>query len=169
MRTAVLVVALCGRAAAGPDQLQPQVLIDFGLAVIGAAYEHPVTNHVALLLEAHVHGTYFLPWFDLGDKRAGPRHRSAPDVVRERERPWFYACAYARADAVSIDRGALNAKGFGTSEGLVAGWTFGLGAKLDLRLGLGVQYIYLGGDANGTHLGASTLFPTIDGLLGYRL
>jgi len=149
--------------------LAPELLIDFGLAVIGPAYEHPVTDHVALLVEAHIHGTYFLPWFDRGDSAQGIGIELRPTWFANETGRGFYACAYARADAVSIDRGMLNAKGFGTSEGLVAGWTFGLGERLDLRLGLGVQYIYLGGDANGTHLGASTLFPTIDGLIGYRL
>ena len=79
--------------------------------------------------------------------------------------------AYGRLSAVSIERDELRGDGLAVSGGAAVGWSFRLSRRLDLRLGLGAQYIYQRADADGagTRLGARTPFPTIDGVLGYRL
>src|SRR4051812_46636914 len=58
-------------AIAGAEPRGGQLQIDGGLSVIGAGYEHPLTAHMSLQAEAFVFGTYFLPWFDLGEDTKG--------------------------------------------------------------------------------------------------
>jgi hypothetical protein len=188
MRIAILVTAVLAAAApatpASAESARPaepiepvppapglahQVQLDFGLAVVGLGYEVPVAARLALMLEAQIFGTYFLPWFDAGDAGRG--------LGAELRATWFarptgrglYVLAYARADAMRITRDDLTADGLGVSGGGAVGWAFGLTRRLDLRLGLGVQYIYTRAEAQGAELGARTPFPTIDGVLGYRL
>jgi hypothetical protein len=167
---AALAAATAAPAAAEPaSSLRPQLQADIGLAVIGLGYEHPVAAHLALQLEAQIFGTYFLPWFDAGDDATG--------FGGELRATWFarpsghglYVLAYGRLDAVRIERGDRRGDGFADSAGAAAGWSFRLSRRLDLRVGLGAQYIYMRAEAQGTRLGASTPFPTIDGVLGFRL
>ena len=166
---ATVVFAAAAPATAEPTKLQRQVQADLGLAVIGLGYEVPVASRVALQLEGHIFGTYFLPWFDAGDDAKG--------LGGELRATWFarpsghglYVLAYGRLDAVRVDRDDLTADGIGASAGGAVGWAFRLTGRLDLRVGVGVQYIYMRADAQGTRLGASTPFPTLDAVLGYRL
>lgn len=152
-----------------PQKLEPQAQLDFGLAVVGLGYERPVAAHVALAAEAQIFGTYFLPWFDAGDdgKGLGAQVRAT----------WFarpcgrglYVVAYGRFDAMRIDGDGVTADGYGVSGGAAVGWVFRLSPRLDLRLGAGAQYIYTRAETQGVRVGASTPFPTLDGVLGYRL
>jgi hypothetical protein len=166
--TALLAAAAAARAE--PEAgLQHQAQADLGLAVIGLGYEVPVAARLALQLEGQIFGTYFLPWFDAGDNAKG--------LGAELRATWFarpsgrglYVLAYGRLDAVRIDRDALTADGVGASAGGAVGWAFRLTRRVDLRVGIGAQYIYLRAETQGTRLGASTPFPTLDGVLGYRL
>jgi hypothetical protein len=68
-----------------------------------------------------------------------------------------------------FDSDGVTADGYGVSGGVAVGWVFRLSRRFDLRLGAGVQYIYTHAEAQGVRFGASTPFPTIDGVLGYRL
>lgn len=167
---ATAVLAAATPAAAEPaTRLQHQVQADLGLAVIGLGYEVPVAARIALQLEGHIFGTYFLPWFDAGDAARG--------FGGELRATWFarpsghglYVLVYGRLDAVRVERDDLTADGIGVSGGGAVGWAFRLTGRLDLRLGVGLQYIHVRADAQGTRLGASTPFPTLDGVLGYRL
>jgi len=166
---AALAAAAAPAAAEPAPALQPQVQADLGLAVIGLGYERPVAEHLALQLEGQIFGTYFLPWFDAGDNAAG--------LGAELRATWFarpsghglYVLAYGRADAVRIERDALTADGFAVSGGGAAGWSLRLTRRLDLRLGIGAQYLYARAETAGTRLGASTPFVTLDAVLGYRL
>jgi hypothetical protein len=119
-------------AAAAPATAEPaptlrrQVQADFGLAVIGLGYEHPLAARLALQLEGQIFGTYFLPWFDAGDDATG--------VGAELRATWFarpsgyglYLLAYGRMDAVRIERGDLRGNGFAVSGGGAVGWSFRL-------------------------------------------
>ena len=166
----ILVLTAAAPAAAEPaTSLQPQVQLDFGLAVVGLGYEHPIAARLALQLEGQIFGTYFLPWFDAGERATG--------FGAELRATWFarpsghglYVLAYSRLDAVELERDDLRADATAVSAGAAVGWSFRLTRRLDLRVGLGAQYIYMRADAQGTRLGASTPFPTVDGVLGYRL
>jgi hypothetical protein len=173
MRASIALSAVLAAAvpvAAEPaTKLQRQAQADLGLAVIGLGYEVPIAARLALQLEGQIFGTYFLPWFDAGDDAKG--------LGAELRATWFarpsgrglYVLAYGRLDAVRIDRDDLTADGVGVSAGAAVGWAFRLTRRLDLRVGAGAQYIYLRAETQGTRLGASTPFPTLDGVLGYRL
>jgi hypothetical protein len=162
-------LAAAAPAAAEPTTLQRQVQADLGLAVIGLGYELPVAAHLALQLEGQIFGTYFLPWFDAGDAGKGLGGQLRATWFARPSGRGLYLLAYARLDAVRIERDDLTADGFATSAGGAAGWSFRLTRRLDLRLGIGVQYIYMRAETQGTRLDTSTPFPTLDGVLGYRL
>ena len=159
----VLVLGFAGPAHA--DQVQA----DLGLSVIALGYEQPIGDHLAVQLEAGTFGTYFLPWFNAGDKVIG--------VVGGVRATWFqhadgrglYITPYLRTgfgrgkhedgDGVSGDAGALTTGGF-------VGWALRPKPKLDVRIGVGAQYMYLSGEHG---LEASTPMVALDFTLGYRL
>jgi hypothetical protein len=163
MRLVVLGALLGATTAAAEPSLPSQVQIDGGLSIIGAGYEHPVGDHVAIALEAGVFGTYFLPWFDLGDNAIG-----GVGGVRG---TWFarrgvYVTPYVRAGYASGEHDEIDGSGAVVTAGAFVGYAFGLTQRLDLRVGVGAQYIYIGGDDG---FGASTPFGAIDFTVGYRL
>jgi hypothetical protein len=173
MRAAIIVLLHLAAIAPATAELAPelphQVQADLGLAVIGLGYEVPVAERLAIQLEAQIFGTYFLPWFDAGDDAKGLGAELRVTWFARPTGRGFYALAYGRLDGVRIERDERTADGLGVSGGAVAGWAFRLAPRLDLRLGLGAQYIYTRAEAQGTRLGASTPFPTADVVLGYRL
>jgi hypothetical protein len=71
---------------------------------------------------------------------------------------------------VSSEPEGFKLEGRGFTGGAFVGWDFGLSEKLDLRVGLGAQYIRITfDDASGTRTTNSTPFVAIDATLGYRL
>jgi uncharacterized protein DUF3575 len=165
----VVVLAAASSASAEPERLENQVQADVGLAVVGLGIEVPIADHVALMAEAQIFGTYFLPWFDRGDDAKGLGAQVRATWFQRTSGHGLYVMGYARMDAVRNARDMLEADGIGTSAGAVVGWSFRLTNRLDLRVGAGVQYIYMRSNTSGTLLGASTVFPTIDGVFGWRL
>jgi hypothetical protein len=145
--------------------LRPQLQIDGGLSIIGAGYEHPIGHQLAIQVEAGTFGTYFLPWFDLGDEVIG-----AIGGVRL---TWFarpngygpYVTPYVRSGYAWGEHAGQDSAGVVVTAGAFVGWAFRLAHRLDLRLGVGGQYIYISGD-NG--LSASTPFAALDATIGYR-
>ncbi len=81
----------------------------------------------------------------------------------------FYVAPYVRVQRVSGSHDDMDGSGPGFTAGAFAGWSFGLGNKLDLQLGLGAQYIYQYIDTAAGKQTSSTPFVAIDILLGYRL
>jgi len=165
-------LAALAPSAAGAEpaaELQHQLQADLGLAVIGLGNELPVARRVAIQLEGQIFGTYFLPWFDAGDAATGLGVEARATWFARPSGHGLYVLAYGRLDAVRVERGDLTADGFGTSGGAAVGWAFRLTRRLDLRLGLGVQYIHVRAETGGVRLGAKTPFPTLDAVLGYRL
>lgn len=147
----------------------PQLQADVGLTVIMLGYEHPVGTKVSMQAEVGIMGTYFLPWFDLGDDVKGFGGGVRATWFATPARRGLYIAPYVRVARISGEReeAAATIEGTGTlvTAGAFAGYAFGLTNKLDLRLGLGAQYIYI--DAGP--LGASTPFVAIDAVVGYRL
>jgi hypothetical protein len=153
-------------AAAETEHLAPQIQADLGLTVIAAAYEHPVSDHVAISFEAGTFGTYFLPWFDLGDDVLGFGGGVRPTWFARTSGRGLYVAPYVRVEAVRGDTDAgTSDTGIAVTTGVFAGWAFGLTERLDLRVGGGVQYIYVDADP----LSASTPFIALDLVVGYRL
>ncbi len=147
-----------------------QIQADLGLSVICVGYEWPMWNQpVSIFVGGGIFGTYFLPWFDRGDETIGG--------VGDLRITWFprsedgrglYVTPYVRAGYASGDDEDTGAHGSGTvvTTGAFVGYAFRLSNRLDLRLGAGGQYIYIGGK-NG--VGASTPFVALDIALGFRL
>lgn len=165
LRLGVLAVILASSAAARAE-LRPQVQADLGLTVVHAAYEQPLGAHVAVALEAGIFGTYFLPWFDLGDDTAGFGGGVRATWFAKDTGRGLYVTPYARVVRVGgEDAMGTEHTGVAVTGGVFAGWAFGLSERLDLRVGGGAQYIYV--DAGP--LGASTPFVALDLVVGYRL
>jgi len=149
-------------------ELRPQAQIDGGLSVIGAGYEHPLGTHVALQGELFIFGTYFLPWFDLGDESTGFGFGVRPTWFAREDGHGFYVTPFFRG--VAVDGDSFSPTGIGFETGVFAGWAFSLSSKLDLRVGGGAQYIHFHiDDAQGARQSSSTPFVALDAVLGYRL
>ena len=147
---------------------QPQLQADLGLSVVAFGYEHPLGPHVSLMVGGGLFGTYFLPWFDLGDNVIGGVGDVRLTWFKDAGNRGLYVAPYVRAGYASGRDEDTDAEGAGAvvTAGAFVGYALGVTDKLDLRLGLGAQYMYIGGD-NGVE--ASTPFAAIDITLGYRL
>ena len=152
-----------------PDALHRQIQADVGLSVIHLAVEQPFTDHVSASISAGVFGSYFLPWFDRGDDVIGVGAGMRVTWFARTSGRGLYVAPYARVHRVSGDHDDMHGTGFGFSAGAFAGWAFGLGDKLDLRLGAGVQYIRHSLELETTTSTSSTPFVALDVLVGYRL
>jgi hypothetical protein len=162
----VAAAALARPAAAEPPAaLAPQVQADVGLAVIGVGYERPLTSRFAVMAEAQVFGTYFLPWFDAGDDVTGLGLQVRATWFGRATGRGLYVAGFARGDGVRGGLDGVSSDGVALGGGAIVGWGFGLGDRFDLRTGLGAQYIWIDGGA----LDTSTPFVTIDIVVGYRL
>lgn len=167
----VVVLGLVGPAAAEdpPIERHGSVVADLGLSVIHAGYQHPIGRHLAVSLTAGIFGTYFLPWFDLGDDVKGLGAGVRGTWFARESGHGFYVATYVRAHRVWGTHDDLDGSGPGVTAGAFAGWSAALGAKLDLQLGLGAQYIYQSIDTSAGASSSSTPFVAIDIVLGYRL
>ncbi len=153
--------------AAGPARAD-QVQADLGLSVIAGAYEHKLSTRAAIAVEGGLFGSYFLPWFDLGDKTIGGIGGLRATIFAQSDNRGLYVTPYVRTGYTKgedEDTG-MTGGGFVMTAGAFVGYVFRPLAKLDMRIGGGVQYIYIDGD-NGVD--ASTPFVALDFTLGYRL
>ncbi|MBK7075936.1 MAG: hypothetical protein IPH44_26945 [Myxococcales bacterium] len=157
--------AVSAPATAEPTALAPQAHADLGLSVVGVGYERPVAGHVAVQAQGGIFGTYFLPWFDRGDRVQGLQLGARVTWFARASGRGLYVAPYFRGVAVRGEVDGQTGQGLGFTAGAFAGWAIGLGERLDLRLGAGAQWIYFDADP----LAASTPFLAADILLGYRL
>lgn len=163
-RTVVLLGTVLSAPAVHADQLQA----DLGLSVIAVGYEQPISERAAIQLEGGTFGTYFLPWFDLGDKTIGAIGGVRATWFQRPGNVGLYITPYLRAgyvrgkheggDGVSGDGGVVTAGAF-------VGWALRATSHVDVRIGAGAQYIYLSGEHG---LEASTPFAALDLTIGYR-
>jgi hypothetical protein len=168
LKLLMIAIALCLGPSLAAAEPAPQLQADLGLSVVAVGYEHPVTDHVAVMIGGGLFGTYFLPWFSRGDNVVGGVGDLRVTWFQRADGHGLYVTPYARAGYASGNDSDTNASGAGVvvTGGLFVGYSFGLTDKLDLRLGGGAQYIYVGGDHG---VGASTPFVALDTILGYRL
>lgn len=159
-----VVVLLLLSTPARADQIQA----DLGLSVIAGAYEHKTSTRTAIAVEGGVFGTYFLPWFDLGDKTVGGIGGLRATLFAQSDNRGLYITPYVRAGYTKGDDEdtGVSGGGFAMTVGAFVGYVFRPISKLDLRVGGGAQYIYIDGD-NGVE--ASTPFIALDFTVGYRL
>ena len=161
--------AIAHDAAADPaETLAPQIQVDGGLSVIGPAYEHPISSQIAVGVEAFVFGTYFLPWFDLGQDVKGFGGGIRPTWFRNPSGSGLYVAPYLRIVAVD-DESITGATDVGFTTGIFVGWAFRLADRLDLRVGGGLQYIRFESDVPDARVTTSTPFVALDAVIGYRL
>jgi len=164
----VLAIVLSSSVARGePLENRPQVQLDLGLAVVGADFEHHLGQHVSLQLGAQLFSTYFAPWFDVGDKVVGFGGEIRPTYFLAAGGRGVYVAPFLRVARVGADD--TDDHGIGFSTGAWAGYAFGLGKKLDLRVGVGAQYMRYFVDTPAGRVGLSTPFVALDLVVGYRL
>jgi len=158
----LVLVATTGSARA--DQIQA----DLGLSVVAGAYEHKLSTRSAIAVEGGIFGTYFLPWFDLGDKTVGGIGGLRATLFAQRDNRGLYITPYVRAGYTKGDDEdtGMSGGGFAMTVGAFVGYVFRPLDSLDLRVGAGAQYIYIDGD-NGVE--ASTPFIALDFTVGYHL
>lgn len=158
-RLAALVIVVM--VAAGGVARADSVVADVGLSVVHAGYEHDFGPKVAVAVTAGIFGTYFLPWFDLGDNVIGVGGGlRATYFFRDGQRGPYLA-AYSRAQRTSGDHDGDTVTGFGITAGAFAGWDWQVSRHIDIRAGLGAQWIH--------QPNTDTPFIGIDGLVGWRL
>ncbi len=133
--------------------------------MIGPGYEHPIADHISVQAEAFVFGTYFLPWFDLGEDLKGFGAGIRTTWFARTSGRGLYVTPYLRG-AIVDDTAIFGASGRGFSAGFFVGWAFGLTRTLDLRVGAGAQYIHADTETTDSF---GTPFVAIDATLGYRL
>jgi hypothetical protein len=152
-----------------PVERHGAIVADLGLTVIHLGYQHPIGQHLAVSLTAGVFGTYFLPWFDLGDDVIGLGGGLRGTWFARTTGRGFYVAPYVRAQRVSGKHDAMDGTGLGVSAGAFAGWAFGIGRKVDVQLGIGAQYIHQYIDTPAGTETSSTPFIALDIVVGYRL
>jgi hypothetical protein len=170
MRAVAILMLLTGTAAAdiappGDDYAKkaPQIQADVGLAVISLAYEQPLTNYWAVQVEAGITSTYFAPWFDAGQRTDGYEVGLRTSWFPRGGSRGLYVAEYLRGARVTTS--GVDGAGYGISAGAFVGWAWRITDRLDLRAGLGAQYMdYRVGDT-----GINSPFIAIDGVVGYRL
>lgn len=155
-------------AIASAEPRGGQLQIDGGLSVIGAGYEHALASHLSVQAEAFVFGTYFLPWFDLGEDTKGFGAGVRATWFAHESGRGLYVTPYLRGVYVD-DTSLTDPSGGGFTTGVFVGWAFGLSAKLDLRIGAGVQYIRAHVETDAGRASFDTPFVALDTILGYRL
>lgn len=151
-----VIVLLAGTAGAEPAQLQA----DLGLAVVGVGYEQPLGDHLAIMGEGQIFGTYFLPWFDRGDNATGFGVQARATWFPGEQHHGLYAMGFLRLDELSDDMNT-----FGWCGGGVVGWAFPAASRLDVRVGGGVQWMRF--ESESTDI--DTPFVTLDLVVGWRL
>lgn len=154
--------------SAAPAAAAPQLQADLGLSVVAVGYEHPLGAHTAVMVGGGLFGTYFLPWFDLGDNVIGGVADLRVTWFAGADQHGLYVTPYLRAGYASgsDETTQLDGAGAVVTGGVFVGYAFPLTHALDLRLGAGAQYLEIAGDHG---VGASTPFVALDATLGYRL
>ena len=154
---AAIVLLVAAPAAAEPAQVQA----DLGLAVIGLGYEQPLGDHLAVMGEAQIFGTYFLPWFDAGTNVTGFGGEVRTTWFRDASHHGLYAAGTFRLDRVADD----STSAVGWCGGLLAGYAFAATKKLDVRVGAGAQWMRYQSET----IDIDTPFVTLDLIVGWRL
>ena len=154
---ALIVVLVAAPAAAEPA---PQVQADLGLAVVGVGYEKPLGERLAVMGEAQLFGTYFLPWFDRGTNVIGFGGEVRATWFRNPDHHGLYAAGTLRIDRVADD----STSAVGWCGGAVAGWAFPV-SVVDVRVGAGAQWMRYQSET----IDIDTPFITLDLIVGYAL
>jgi hypothetical protein len=168
----VLALAIPAHAdSSSPDRdvAPPQLQADVGLSVVLLGYERPITDHVAVAAGAGIFGTYFLPWFDRGEDVIGLAIGARATWYARTDGHGLYVAPYVRGVGVRGERDGMSGTGLGFTTGAFVGWAFALTRRLDLRAGIGAQYIRTSFHVTAGDVQTSTPFVALDLVVGYRL
>lgn len=144
------------------------VQLDLGLAVVGLAYERMLLPWFAVQVEGQIFGTWFGPIFDLPAMRGfGGQVRPTFFLTDDGPRG-LYVAPFLRVDAVSTEKNAVTGQGVGFSSGVFGGYAFLLGERVNLRGGVGAQYMSYVIDVAGERVAFKQFFPGLDLVVGYQ-
>ncbi len=176
-----LSVLFAGSAAsAQPCARRPNALVaDLGLHVINVGYQRTLGCFVTAQASAGLYSPWMVNSNVLG--LAGGDHTPAGDVIgvvlraRAFVHPFgtapggFWVSPYVQAAVVGATRGGQSLTGPALAAGLSIGWTWLLGERWLLGLGLGAQYHTATFDGAATFPGFARFAPTVDINVGFRL
>lgn len=176
---APLLAALALNPGPARDARPHALVADLGMHVVGVGYQTTLHCLVSVQLSASLYVPWAMNKNTLG--LAGDRRNGDADtlgfVVRGRlffypagESPTgFWLSPFVQSGAVWATREGTQQAGFTAAVGLSVGWTFALGDRVLLGLGLGGQYhvATFGGDVEEP--GFERFSPNVDLNLGVRL
>lgn len=168
-------VARAQRCDERPDGL----VADLGMHVVNVGYQRTLGCHAALQVSAGL----YVPWtvnrnvLGLAGADRDPPGDVAGAVLRARVFVFplgsapggFWLSPFAQTGVVQGTRGGVARLGPTFAAGLSVGWTFALGARVLLALGVGAQYHVATFEGSAAFPGFARFAPTIDINLAYRL
>lgn len=172
--TAAIAASVSGARAQPADlpaPMPPQLQLDLGLSVITLDYEHPLPANLAVAFGVGVFSTWFAPIFDVGDAFIGPGAELRVTRFFSDDGRGLYAGPFVRVSRAKGERDEVQSDPtIGFTVGAFVGYAFGLTERIDLRLGLGAQYMRFSAkpDASPTTLEVNSPFVAIDAVVGYR-
>lgn len=158
------------------DEPPNAVVADLGLHVISAGYQRSLGCFVTVQSSVGLYG----PWMVNNNVLGGGDHDPPGDVIgfALRGRVFVHPLGtapgglwispFAQAGLVTATRGGVALSGPALAAGLSLGWTFRLGARWLLALGVGAQYHTASFDGSAAFPGFARLAPTVDINVGYR-
>lgn len=171
--------------AAATAQAQPSpcterpdaVVADLGLHVVNVGYQRTLGCYVSVQASAGLYGPWVVNNNVLG--LAGADHDPPGDViggvlrVRAFVHPFRHAptglwvSPFAQGGLVTATRAGASQLGYAFAAGLSVGWTWRLGERWLLALGLGAQYHRVEINGSADFPGFSRFAPTVDINVGY--
>lgn len=185
MKPSVAPVALAlllagGAASAQPCARRPDAVVaDLGLHVINLGYQRTLGCFVTAQASAGLYSPWTVNANVLG--LAGGDHSPAGDVIgavlrgRAFVYPFgtapggFWVSPFVQAAVVGATRDGRSLLGPALAAGLSVGWTWRLGERWLLGLGLGAQYHTATFDGSAAFPGFARFSPTVDINVGFRL
>ena len=166
-------------AEEAPFKKHPNAIVaDVGLHVVNLGYQRTVSPFVVAQMSAGLYGpwtVYNNVWGLGGGERPAP-----PEVIGFAVRgrafvfPFghapggFWVSPYVQGGVVGATREGRKLRGPAFATGLSVGWTFRLGSRVLLGLGLGGQYHRASFEGSSAVPGFSRFGPTVDINLGFR-
>lgn len=167
---AAVALALAGPGASAAAESDPsfrgrsQLQLDLGLGVVGVGYEWGLGRADAIQAEVQGFSTYFAPLFSVGTTVNG----GGAQVRYTRFLPdGMYLSGFARFHGVRGEADGAVGYGVGFSAGAFVGEVFRLSRSVELRVGLGGQFLRYRVHTDVGRVGLTTPFIGVDLGLGW--
>jgi hypothetical protein len=167
-----------GARAQTCDERPNAMVADLGLHVISAGYQRTLGCFVTVQASVGLYSPWMVNSNVLG--LGGGDHDPPGDVLgfalrgRAFVHPFgtapggLWISPYAQAGLVGATRAGVALTGPALAAGLSVGWTWRLGARWLLALGVGAQYHTASFDGSAAFPGFARVAPTVDINVGYR-